>query len=164
MLLKKEKVSPTTWQQKLHKTCRWACQNSDKAVTRNPEVTDTFGAIVGLELAPSRRRVPGDACAVVAARCVGAVSLLPADISHILALVVIYGEGKTHTHAAQKSWEKGIRFVFETSRRGINWWDLHCPKRSLSGTESIKNKSSQRYFGRFNKPLFDPIRCRCVLF
>lgn len=63
---------------------------------RNPDVTDAVGAIVGLELALSRRRVPGDACAVVAARRVGAVSLLPADIRHILALVVIYGEGKTH--------------------------------------------------------------------
>lgn len=152
----------------MHKTCCWACQNSDKAVTRNPDVTDAFGAIVGLELGLSRRHVPGDARAVVAAHRVGAVSLLPADISHILALVVIYGGGKTHTSGLEEL-GKGIGFVFETNCRGINWRDHRCPERSLSGTESIKNKSSQILFWRIQRSwkhtlLFDPIRCRCRLF
>lgn len=55
-------------------------------------ITDAFGAIIGLEVAQSCRSVSGDTCAVVAAFCVGAVAPVAADISHILALIVICGE------------------------------------------------------------------------
>lgn len=123
---------------KMHKTCCWACQNSDKAVPRNPDVTNAFGAIVGLELAPSRRLVPGDARAVVAARCVGAVSLLPADISHILALVVIYGEGKTHASGLEEL-GKGIRFCFWDKPSGNK---LMRP--SLPQEKSVKHWEHQK--------------------
>lgn len=54
--------------------------------------TDALGAVVGLEAAVACGREPGDAGAVVAALGVGAVPPLPADISHILALVVICGK------------------------------------------------------------------------
>lgn len=66
------------------------------------DVTDAFGAIVGLELAQSCRCVSRDTCAVVAAHCVGAVPPVPTDISHILALVIICG-GKTRIES-KLSW------------------------------------------------------------
>lgn len=54
--------------------------------------TDAFGAVVGLELVRSCRIVSGDACAVVAALCVGADPPDSTDIGDVLALVVICGE------------------------------------------------------------------------
>lgn len=56
---------------------------------RDANITAAFGAVVGLERVRSRRRVAGQARAEVAALGVGAVAPLPADIRHILTLVVV---------------------------------------------------------------------------
>lgn len=62
------------------------------------DITMTFSAIIGQEPGLSCRYVSRDTCTVVAALCVGAGPPVPADISHILALVVICGE-KTRTES-----------------------------------------------------------------
>lgn len=56
------------------------------------DITLTFSAIIGQELGLSCRCVSRDTCTEVAALCVSAGPPVPADISHILALVVICGE------------------------------------------------------------------------
>lgn len=53
-------------------------------------ITDAFSAVVGLERAISCRLVTRQTRAVVAALSVGAVAPLPADICHILTLVVVW--------------------------------------------------------------------------
>lgn len=55
-------------------------------------ITDAFGAVVGLELGHSCWCVSRDTRTVVAAHCVGAVPPVPADISHVPALIVICEE------------------------------------------------------------------------
>lgn len=57
---------------------------------RDANITDAFGAVVGLEQARSCRHVAGHARAEVAPLGVGAVAPLPADIRHILTLVVVW--------------------------------------------------------------------------
>lgn len=53
-------------------------------------ITNAFSAVVGLEGAHSCGRVARHTRAEVAALGVGAVAPLPADIGHILALVIIW--------------------------------------------------------------------------
>ena len=53
--------------------------------------TNAIGAVVGLELVRSCRIISGDARAVVAALCVGAVPPVSTDVGDVLALVVICG-------------------------------------------------------------------------
>lgn len=54
------------------------------------DITNAFSAVVGLEGVPSCGHVTRQTRAEVAALGVGAVAPLPADISHILTLVVIW--------------------------------------------------------------------------
>lgn len=60
------------------------------AKVRDANITDAFGAVVGLERARSRRHVAGHAGAEVAPLGVGAVTPLPTDVRHILTLVVVW--------------------------------------------------------------------------
>lgn len=64
------------------------------AKVRDANITDAFGAVVGLERARSRRHVAGHARAEVAPLGVGAVAPLPADVRHILTLVVVWLSSK----------------------------------------------------------------------
>lgn len=57
-------------------------------------VTDAFSAVVGLEGAPSCGHVTRQTRAEVAALSVGAAAPLPADISHVLTLVVVWMQKK----------------------------------------------------------------------
>lgn len=72
------------------------------AKVRDANITDAFGAVVGLERACSRRHVAGHARAEVAPLGVGAVAPLPADVRHILTLVVVWLFRKPKTVSLQK--------------------------------------------------------------
>lgn len=72
---------------------------------RDASITDAFGAVVGLERARSRRLVAGHARAEVAALGVGAVAPLPADVRHILTLVVVW----LHKNPKQLAYRRKIQ-------------------------------------------------------
>lgn len=92
------------------------------------DITSAFSAVVGLEPALSRRCVSRDTCAVVAALCVRTVAPVAADISHVLALVVICRGrkvGKLQTGGKiKKEKKKKLQMNLKHEKWSVF---LHCP-------------------------------------